>query len=536
MSGGTLRLTLRDIETMVSYPPKPKNHIKLEPHTSTTSNALVLEYQASVRARKAEAARFKMTAATATKIKPATGPNAVKMLVDDGQAALAQGNAQDALSYFLESVRMGNTSAEIYTMIGELYQSKGMYSEALEFYTRSISANPMNCDMYLRRGDCHLSMQNYSDAIEEYLKYMKLEDPSQEVLVRSAKVALDADRVEVGDALLKVALERYPEEPYVHYLTGDVYERMGDSEASRLSFSRVMELDAAFPEPYIKEAEENFEKQNFVASLNLFQAVLKLLPTDANIYLRLADVYEVLGPEFLTNHVSCLTNALEFGLSPQKQPDAYVRRAEHYFKSKQLDEAIADLSLCIDIDPRHPRAREMRAEAYVERSFDGDLAAAFDDYEVFVELSVDSARKAYPYVFLAEKSFEQEHHDQAGRFYSLAVFCGYPSAHLDRMKIAICCSNSFLASSLSTTWMEPRLPQDAATSKKPPIPVLGAQPIQCRVLDTIYATLRDEEPTVHDALELQLIGKWSAYHDTVAKKREEFEDARLGKKGAAKKK
>ena len=535
MSSGTLKLSLEEIEKKVSYPPRDKKQQKLEQHTSPESKKLLRDYMAQTKPKKTESSRFKMSSINvATTGATKDSATTIAMFMEDGNAALEKGNTQEALSYYLESVRLGNNTAELYNTIADLYQGKLMYAEAIDFYTRSITVNPLRCEMYLRRGDCYLSMNNYEASIQEYIKYMRLEVPPQEVLIRACKVALDAERIDIGDALLENALQRVPDDAYVHYLKGDVEERKGNIDISRQYFERVTKLDPSFPTPYVEQAEKHFADGDYVLALNVFQAVLKLMPAEASVYARLADVYEVLGAEYASNRLACLSSALEFGLSDDAQQLCYVRRAVLHRENGHIAEAISDLSLCLTANPKHDEARELRAEAFLARNAEGDITAACEDYSQLVAMTnVTSKRKARPYAFLAEQSFSRGEYAKASTFYAFAIFCGYPEDSFEVFKLAAACSRAFLQMSDSTLWYEPRpIAEDAKVkdAKKTLSVTVPPPPLQFRILDGIYVKLKEEEPTVHTDVELEFVSGWTVYHDTVVRRLDEIEEMKSGGK------
>ncbi|HRZ87306.1 MAG TPA: tetratricopeptide repeat protein [bacterium] len=70
----------------------------------------------------------------------------------------------------------------------------------------------------------------------------------------------------------------------------------------------------------------------------------------------------------------------------------YINRANAYIDTKRYDEAIADLTAALEIDPDHPGALSNRGNAYF---FKGDLTRAHNDYSRSLSIEPNSAKTIY---------------------------------------------------------------------------------------------------------------------------------------------
>ncbi|KPA84535.1 hypothetical protein ABB37_01075 [Leptomonas pyrrhocoris] len=88
--------------------------------------------------------------------------------------------------------------AEALRRLGTLEMICGRYAEARELLNGSIAADPLNLDTYLLRASCCEALRSFADAYEDYTKYMKMKEPSMEVLAHSGKCAAEAGLSEVA--------------------------------------------------------------------------------------------------------------------------------------------------------------------------------------------------------------------------------------------------------------------------------------------------------------------------------------------------
>ncbi|KPI89591.1 hypothetical protein ABL78_1256 [Leptomonas seymouri] len=88
--------------------------------------------------------------------------------------------------------------AETLRRLGTMEMICGHYAEARELLNGSIAADPLCLDTYLLRASCSEALRCFADAYDDYTKYMKMTEPSMEVLAHSGKCAAEAGLIEVA--------------------------------------------------------------------------------------------------------------------------------------------------------------------------------------------------------------------------------------------------------------------------------------------------------------------------------------------------
>ncbi|CAJ1033553.1 hypothetical protein Q4I32_006500 [Leishmania shawi] len=97
--------------------------------------------------------------------------------------------------------------AEVLRRMGTLELIHGRYAEARELFSGSIVASPLHLDSYLLRASCCEALRCFAEAYEDYTKYMKMMEPSMEVLAHSGKCAAEAGLWEMAREQLRRLLE-----------------------------------------------------------------------------------------------------------------------------------------------------------------------------------------------------------------------------------------------------------------------------------------------------------------------------------------
>ena len=525
---------------MISYPPLVRKQPKVPPHTSQESKRLLEEYHIATQNSTRERNRLKMHSSSRQK---SAANSTAKEMLDEAERAMLQGRNDEALSCYLEALRMGEESAAVLAQIGSLYQTRGQTTEALSYYSKSLNLDPLESSVYLRRAECHIESGNPGEAFVEFEKYFKMEAPSKELLVRCGKCALDAELLDEAEKYLMAAIKLEeadpPNEAYAWYNLGELQEKKQNDDLASQNYNNVCRADKTFPLPYIDQAEQEYANGNFPMALHLYEAVAKMMPHDSTVYIRLADIYEKLGDEYSISVFSCLSKALALnGAHLVEHEETLVRRGKLlYISFGQLDEAIADFTLCLEGNPSNPAALNHRALAYRARRNDGDVGAAVRDYTALVNLDgVSWSDKAEPYSFLASCAFVDGDLQTAAVFYAFAISCGRKDPRDELMMVnafaEVCIQRG---DSFDETY-EPRavhnVKEDKGKKQDPNNTQKAVPIVSCayHILDRYYQSIRDREPTVHSQLEYQFIDKWKPFKDEVDRKREEAEATRLGKK------
>lgn len=506
-------------------------------HSNAESRRLLDEYKAAAAASTRERQRLQMSSSAGGTRQTAA---VTSFVMDQFDAAMANEQYDEALSCLLEAVRLGEVSHDVLFNIGALMQHGGRHDEAIEYFTKAIHRDPLHSEDYLRRSECYAAKQMAAEAFRELEKYFKLEAPQKALLVKCGKFALDADLLTEAERYLLEALETDGDadatnNAYANFNLGELYERLGRDADAKARFDQVCVLDPDFPTPYFKQAVDEYESANYPLALHLFEAVAKMQPDNAKVYVHLADVYSNLGAEFTSSVLTCLTKAIDLS-DPQDAvfQTTLVRRGYLlYTENEDYDQAICDFTVCLDANAENSAALLHRAAVYRLRLGDGDFDAAIADYVTVAALDIDWQLKAEPFRVLGEWEVSRGNATAAATYLALSA-CWCPlEPQVVPTAIAVfaqkCNATAFDEAYEPRAYVQVKdeKGKKAADQAPKPYPVTSWSH---QIIDSEYTAVREQEPTVHSAVEAELVAHWKPVHDEVERAREEAEAIRGGKR------
>jgi tetratricopeptide (TPR) repeat protein len=119
----------------------------------------------------------------------------------------------------------------------------------IEGHKREIVIYPTKPVNYLEIGKCYKNLGNWSEAEEWYDKYLKLQEPSADEVIRYTEILAKNNHINKGEIILKKFVEKYPEDHRLWSRYGYFTLWLGKYKISIAAFS-----DALHIRPFFKEA------------------------------------------------------------------------------------------------------------------------------------------------------------------------------------------------------------------------------------------------------------------------------------------
>jgi len=129
-------------------------------------------------ARAAPPASKGAEAAPAAAIRPASGPDAVRItvLLGKGQSLLKLDQAEEALACFDEVLELDANHSEALVKKGAALEQLGKLDEAVACYDQAIAANSSLTMAYLHKGGLFNRMERFSEALECYEQALRTQE------------------------------------------------------------------------------------------------------------------------------------------------------------------------------------------------------------------------------------------------------------------------------------------------------------------------------------------------------------------------
>ena len=141
------------------------------------------------------------------------------------------------------------------------------YEEALKFLDKAIKLDENNIHVLNNLGLVHGYLSNYKEAIEYYDRALKIKPNSLNTLINKAqlkeKLNLNNDAIEI----LKTAINYYPEDYFLNYTIGTIYQFLGNFKNCHLHYQKALSIKPTATEIYrlvsmtkkYKENDKDFE-------------------------------------------------------------------------------------------------------------------------------------------------------------------------------------------------------------------------------------------------------------------------------------
>ena len=137
-----------------------------------------------------------------------------------------------------------------YNALGMALMNLGQFDKSLKILDKAIKLDDKNIHVLNNLGLAHTYLGNYQIANEYYKRTLEIKPDFLNVLINLAnlkeKLNLNSEAIEV----LKIALKYYPEDYFLHYTIGTIYQFLGDFKNSHLHYRKSLSINPSYTEIY----------------------------------------------------------------------------------------------------------------------------------------------------------------------------------------------------------------------------------------------------------------------------------------------
>ncbi|MBQ2529933.1 MAG: tetratricopeptide repeat protein, partial [Treponema sp.] len=267
-----------------------------------------------------------------------TDLNAVKQKVEDeisqGKAAIAKGNANDALSHFAAAKDLLSSTDDPYAAekLGEM--AKALYdaaqnaadattrtalnNAAAQYAAEAVAKNPNNAPGHYVVGMQALAAKNYAKA-EQELTLATKQDPTNGIYwYQLGRVQAMQQKYSAAATSFKNAIKYEPTLASAYYNLGYVQEKSGNPSAALESYKNAYKVDTKYEKAYIAAARIMANSGDYNGAVTAFASAIKVNPSNAQTYQEQGSAYANMGD--YKSAENCFRRALAY-MDPSK-PDA----------------------------------------------------------------------------------------------------------------------------------------------------------------------------------------------------------------------
>ena len=291
--------------------------------------------------------------------------NLHQLLRAKGFRALALKDFETATTTFERVLRMDPLDAPTYQLMGNGYAQVGQFETAINYYQKAIDINPVdtltkhhlaecynNYGVTLRnRGEWDAAIDAYRNALLLMPTFGIARTNLGDVFTRKANAHTEAGELdEAVNAYLELQ-KLHPNDMQVRNLLGELYLKKGDYAEALSAFQHVYNIDPSAEHAlhnliaaYHHYARSLSDTEEYTTAIQLLQKALRLAPTDLNLRLSLANVYQGAGNyERAAAEVSrVLAQEPENPQAKEEEMNLRIRRGNSLMGQRQYAAAIAE--------------------------------------------------------------------------------------------------------------------------------------------------------------------------------------------------
>ena len=326
--------------------------------------------------------------------------NLHQLLRAKGFKALASKDFETATTTFEKVLQIEPLNAPTYQLMGNGYAQAGQFEKAIRYYQKAIDLNPVDALTQQNFAQCYnnygVSLRNrekWDEAIDAYRNALRLMPTLQiarinlsDAFTRKAKAHSEADELDEAVAAYLELQKLHPHDMHIRNLLGELYLKKGDYADALSVFQHVYNANPNAEHAlhnliaaYHHYARSLSDTGDYTTAIQLLEEALRLVPTDLNLRLSLANAYQgVEDYERAAMEISrVLAQAPENLQAKEEQINLKIRRGNALMRQRHHAEALAEFEAI----PESARDIEIYNTIGYLYLVEGDHAQAFAGFE-----------------------------------------------------------------------------------------------------------------------------------------------------------
>ena len=291
--------------------------------------------------------------------------NLHQLLRAKGFKALASKDFETATTTFEKVLQIEPLDAPTYQLMGNGYAQAGQFEKAINYYQKAVDLNPVDALTQQNFAQCYnnygVSLRNrekWDEAIDAYRNALQLMPTLQiartnlsDAFTRKAKAHSEAGELDEAVAAYLELQKLHPHEMHIRNLLGELYLKKGDYADALSAFQHVYNV-----KPNAEHALHNLvaayhhyarnlsDAGDYTTAIQLLEEALRLVPTDLNLRLSLANAYQ--GAEDYERAALEISRVLaqspENPQAKEEQINLKIRRGNALMRQRQYAAALAE--------------------------------------------------------------------------------------------------------------------------------------------------------------------------------------------------
>ena len=291
--------------------------------------------------------------------------NLHQLLRAKGFKALASKDFETATITFEKVLQIEPLDAPTYQLMGNGYAQAGQFEKAISYYQKAVDLNPVDALTQQNFAQCYnnygVSLRNrekWDEAIDAYRNALRLMPTLQiartnlsDAFTRKAKAHSEADELDEAVAAYLELQKLHPDDMHIRNLLGELHLKKGDYADALSVFQHVHTANPNAEHAlhnliaaYHHYARSLSDAEDYTTAIQLLEEALRLVPTDLNLRLSLANAYQ--GAEDYARAAIEVSRVLaqepENRQAKAEQINLKIRRGNALMRQRQHTAALAE--------------------------------------------------------------------------------------------------------------------------------------------------------------------------------------------------
>ena len=206
-------------------------------------------------------------------------PLLMESLIEQGEALLESGDAEEAFSRFKQAVQSGRSRlANLHTDMGLVFKRQGRIDEAIHSFEQAVEADPLSARSHATRGDAYRSAGRLKEAESSLKKAVALDPSNHEAKVNLADTYLQQDANARAEEVYKNILKSEPDDIYVLNRLGIAYRKQKKYDQALTHYHNALKINNRDKNLYFNLGRCYYEMDRFGEAEKFMRLALAINP------------------------------------------------------------------------------------------------------------------------------------------------------------------------------------------------------------------------------------------------------------------
>ena len=221
-------------------------------------------------------------------------PNSAVILANLGSIYNKLGDLSSARQSYQRALELEPDRADTIRNLGVTMASLGQYEQAIEHIGKAAQLQPDLFDVHHALGTVLEEAGRADEALSTYLRAIETSGPSPVVLERFTRLAVELEKTETAETVLRDLLDRHPDDAVLANSLGEIIYHDGRQDEAADLFKRATELDNELAVAWNNLGVLHVSMNRFKDAVSCFKNCLAIEPDNAGARANLLELQKIL--------------------------------------------------------------------------------------------------------------------------------------------------------------------------------------------------------------------------------------------------